>query len=253
MRAVEIAVFLVGSASVVALIVLGRTGVVRQLRRPPMTLAALHVGVYLCCLFYAGRTSVISFGDPRMLYPVFPVILLGFGSVLSGLPRWPAAGPICRAAYACLVGGLVCYGLVHLQAILRPLPGPTYTDQIHRAVEAPIGARNSLKEWVDHHVPPHQPILAADGQACSYFTKREAISLVSTEYSTTPWTEERLRETASRYGVNTLVLFRDGQYNPECVSESPFPTDLLHGKSPPWVVLAAQNSKVIIYQLVVDN
>jgi hypothetical protein len=253
MKALEITVFLVGFTAVIALLVAGRSGVARQWLRPPMTLTALYVGVYLGCLFYAGRTSVISFGDPRMLYPVFPVVLLGFASVLSGLPRWLAAGPLGRAGYIVLAGCLVCYGLVHLQAITRPLPGPTYTDQIHQAVEAPIGARNSLKEWVDHHVPPRQPILAADGQACSYFTKREAISLVSTEYSTAPWTEDRLRETASRYGVNTLILFRDGQYNPECVSESPFLRELLHGNSPPWVVLAAQNSKVIIYQLVVDN
>src|SRR5262249_51488824 len=83
--------------------------------------------------------------------------------------------------------------------------------------------------------------------------KREAISLVSTEYSKSPWTEARLRETASRYGVSTLILFRDGQYNLERASGSPFLTDLLHGNAPPWVVLAAQNSKVMIYQLIDDN
>lgn len=253
MRLLEIGVFLAVSAVLVALLLTRRAEAAGPLRRPPLMLAQLHIAVYVGCLFYAGRTSVISFGDPRMLYPVIPMALLVFGRVLSGLALRSADGSLARLARAVLAGGLACYALVHLQAVLRPLPGPTYAEQIHGAVKAPIGARNSLKEWVDHHVPPRQPILAADGQACAYFTKREAISLVSTDFSKGPWTEERLRETASRYGVSTLILFRDGQYNPESASESPFLADLMRGDAPPWVVLAAQNSKVIIYQLVVDN
>jgi hypothetical protein len=253
MKGLEIGVFLVVSVSTAALLAARRTEVVRQLRCPPMVLASFQISIYLCCLFYAGRTSVISFGDPRMLYPIFPMALLVFGKVLSDLPQWPAAGSRYRIGYALLVGGVVGYGALHLQAVLRPLPGPSYAAEIQEAVETPIGARNSLKEWVDNYVPPRQPILAADGQACSYFIRREAISLVSSEYSTSPWTEDRLRETASRYGADTLILFRDGEYDRDRALGSPFLTDLLHGNSPPWVVLAAENSKVIIYRLVVDN
>jgi hypothetical protein len=223
------------------------------LRHPPLILAQFQVGIYLCCLLYAGRTSVISFGDLRMLYPVFPMALLVFGSAVSTLPVWQSVGRGYRAGYTLLVGGVVCYGLLHCQGILQPLPAAPYAEQIRSAVEGPIGHTNSLKEWIDHHVPPRRPIVAGDGQACGYLMKREAISLVSRDFSKFPWTAERLREVATRYRANILVLFRDGTDTRYCASESPFLADLLRGKSPPWVVPAAQNSKVLVYRLVVDG
>jgi hypothetical protein len=247
-------VILVGMFFAAALILISvcsrRADLFPYLRRPPVLLAGAYLLFYLCALLYAGRTTVISFGDSRLLYPIYPVVLLLLCGVLSTDHARSRANQSPRFGYTLLGVGIVCYSVLNLQDIVRSSPHCAYSHKIRHAIAEPIGDCRSLIHWLDAHVPAHQPILAGDGQACGYFSGRETISLVSAEYSASTWSEDRIRQTAMRYGATILILFQNGKSTLTCAAESPFLTDLLHGAPPPWIVLEAQNSEIMIYRLV---
>jgi len=242
-----LAVLAVAALIAVYYVVRSRADIIRYLLRPPVLLAGVYLGLYLCGLIYAGRTTVISFDDPRMLYPICPIALLLLGGVSSNLPEWSSAVPSRRFGYTLLAVGVVCYSLLHSRNMVTLRPANFHL--IRRATSEPIGDSGSLGDWLRAHTPAHQPIMAGDGQACGYLTRRETISLVSTCYSSATWTEDRIRKTAERYGASVLILFPNGDSSRQVAAESPFINDLLQAALPPWIILETQSRDIKIYRL----
>jgi hypothetical protein len=205
---------------------------------------------YLAGFLYAARTSVISFDDPRILYPIYPMFLLLLGGVIANLPEKTSVAPARRFGHILLISSVVCYGVIHLESMftLRPRTGP----RILRATAGTVGDSDSLKGWLESHTTPHEPILAGDGQACGFITGRETISLVGTEYSVATWTEDRIRATSKQYGARFLVLFPNGDSTRTVAAESPFIHDLLNDELPPWISIVAKNDQIRIYKMVVN-
>ena len=216
---------------------------------PPTALAVLYVGFYLLGLAYAGRTSVISLSDPRMLYPLLPVAFLLFGvaATRAGRSASPREGRVIRSSILLALGS---YCVLHAYGLASPGRSPRPVAVVRGAVDEPIGDARSLAGWLDAHAPPGQTVIAGDGQAFGYFTRRPTVSLVPAAYSSSAWTEGTLRDTAERYRAGYLVLFAEGSESRAVARESPFVDRLLRGGDlPSWIVPEARNRGVKVFRL----
>jgi hypothetical protein len=237
------------SLFLLASLVKDRSAVFRRLREVPVPLVAVFLGFYLCGLLYAGRNTVISFKDPRMLYPMGPALLLLLAALCSGV-RLPSAPRLARALGLLLLGATAaCYGVLQFRDVVLARAQPAYYERVQRDVSEPVGTSASLGDWLAAHVPAGQPIIAGDGQACGYLLRKNTISLVTTEYSPRPWTEDRLRQTARSYNAPVLILFPHGRDTRTVAAESPFIDDVLNGRCPPWLTLAAENGAVKVFAI----
>ena len=88
---VLLAVLALAASTVVYYVTRSRTGIICYLGRPPVLLVEVYIAFYFCALIYAGKTTAMSFEDPRMLYPILPVALWLVGAVFSNLSERASA------------------------------------------------------------------------------------------------------------------------------------------------------------------
>lgn len=219
-----------------------------NLRRASVALVIGYVVVYIGGMFYLGKFSVISFGG-RMFYPLCPVLaLLAAGLFPSGLSG-PEARPRRALSVVLVMAGLLYLGL-HLRSALRVEPDTARPHETFRALLTEAGADGlPLAMWIESHVPEDSVVIAADGQVVGYVLHRRTLALASLEYSAGPWTEARLRDVATSYGADYLVLPLQSRDLAVLARESPFLREVAAGSLPPWLVPAARNQHVIIYRI----
>lgn len=204
---------------------------------------------YMLGLAYAGKSSVVSFADTRMVYPILPALGIIAGKLGNILEK--SAGSmtsrVMRGGVVVMVGSLV--GL-HVRGLWYPVSRPDSTRAVRIAVQEPIADAPSLGAWLAAHSPTGHPILAGDGQALGYLTHRSIVGLGTSHYSRTSWSESAVRDLATRYEAYFLVLLTNGTETRELRHDSAFLRQVdLAVHLPDWISLIACNEHVRIYRL----
>lgn len=231
---------LVAGAALAALVVL----VVRTARRRAVDPAVAIVGVvtvvYAAVLFYVARNSVISYGT-RMFLPILPLLIILFAVLVKPISRRPFPKPAIAAG---LVAYLSC-SMLSLQLNAKP---PSHAA-VASWLAQPTAEGPALQGWLDAHLGPGEPVLAADGQATGYVLKHPVVSLVGSEYSTEGWNEEGVGQTMDRFKIRYLVLYTQakGSGN-QAQAESPFLSRLVAGDAGDHMTLAARNQAALVYE-----
>jgi hypothetical protein len=214
---------------------------------PHVELLLFYVVVYNAGMIYLGMFSVISFGS-RMFFPLLPVYLLLSGLVLTRVQAVPVARSTSLAWTACAAMIVGCYWGINLENTMAHLSVPP--DRVVEASFAfPSRTGGSLRSWFDANVPLDAVVVATNGQATAYALKRKVVSLVGSQYSDQHWDEEEVRAVMQRYGASLLILYPhiDAMIEP-VQQESAFLRELIKGRRPQWLQLAAENGQVMIFQ-----
>jgi hypothetical protein len=226
-----------------------RRSALAGLTRPTALLLGAYVVVYTSAMLCCGKYTVISFDDPRMFYPLLPVVLLWIGAAFPRDTTTPALGWGRLAVAALLLAACAAYPLLQGIGALRTTPASATDDMVAPAAE-PMAGEASLAHWLSRHVGPDDVVLANDGQAFGYYFDRKTVCLASLRHSRAPWTEARLRQLATRYEARFLFVFPASDDFPDLAAESPFLHSLVKGERPPaWVTPVAQSGRCRIFRL----
>lgn len=219
------------------------------LGRPALPL--WYLIVYCAGMLYLGVTSVISF-EPRMFYPVLPVMLLlaarGLQTSFAGL-RADSARPM--VAYAALSVVTIGYLVINGRSYVAPMhEAPDRIVARELGPELPAGT--SLRSWLETHVPAGDTIVSNRGQASAYVLHRKTVSLISDEYSDQRWDEESVRTLMRTYGAEYIVVYFGDGGDP-VLHESSFLSELARLSTPNWLQLAAHNRDVAVFRVTRDS
>lgn len=211
----------------------------------------LLVGVYGACMFYAGLTSVISYGT-RMFVPLLPLLVLLIGMVAHTALTTPeppnTSGTVMRLA----LGASVCVYLVlnslHFLENLRThaQPDPSSIARIMTATNIDGMSPYSI---VRNLTGPTGVIVANNGQAVGHIFQRRTVSLVGPRYSAVEWNENAVRQVAHQFNAAAVVIYvptaaeqNDGESVP-----SVFVRQLTQGDAPSWMKLVYRSQELLIY------
>jgi hypothetical protein len=213
----------------------------RHLSRTAMTMllpAATVWVVYAALIFYAGLTTVISFGA-RMYSPLQPVAYLlvaGLGQAVFG-----AMDQATRRRAGLAVGiGLGVFALVQgFDSIHYSNPAP-HTRLVERLLP--------IRDWLASHAAP-DAVIAAPNQATAYELRHPGLSLVESEYSNQKWTAAHVEEVMAHYHANYLIVY-PGLAVRDAVTqqESPFLGELCEGQAPEWLRAEVSTPGAILYR-----
>jgi hypothetical protein len=195
--------------------------------------------VYCVLMFYVGLHSVISYAA-RMFLPALPLLLLAFASTIEPPPRTALASRVFALA------GFAGYALCGPLNFALPAP-PSGHVAVASRLELPAADGKPLAAWIDGHIGPHEPILAADGQATGHLLRRPTVSLVGVEYSDLVWNEAAIEQTMDRFGIRYLILYKQASGGEK---DSPFLMSLVGGATDAHLRLAAQNDESLIFERV---
>jgi len=212
-------------------------------------LLLVYVVLYNAGMIYLGMFSVISFGS-RMFYPVLPVYLLLSGLILTRVQALPSARStsVAWTWTACAAAIVGSYWGINLEnTMAHRLVSPDRVVEASFALPSETGG--SLRSWFDANVPVGAVVVATNGQATAYALRRKVVSLVGSHFSDERWGEKEVRAVMQQYGATFLILYPSIDPTIESVQqESPFLQALIEGQRPQWLQLAAENSKVMIFQ-----
>lgn len=200
------------------------------------------LGLYTVGMVYLGIFSVISFGT-RMFYPMLPLALLAIGELggrlgaAAGREGWSRRA-LAVAAGAATVAYVFCNGRSAVAA-----PDRTPHEMIEEQLAAPTPEGRPLRAWIDEHVPADAVVIGTEAQATGYALRRRTVSLTEAEYSEEAWDEPRVRALMEAYGAEFVIL------HPVHI-ESSFLEALRRREAPPWLVLAAENGRVMVFRKV---
>jgi hypothetical protein len=195
--------------------------------------------VYSALMFYVGLHSVISYAA-RMFLPALPLLLVAFASMIRPPPRTALASRVFALA------GFAAYAMCGPLNFGLPAPPSGHLEIASRLV-LPAADGKPLTAWIEAHIGPHEPILAADGQATGYLLRRPTVSLVGVEYSDFVWTEHELEETLDRFGIRWLILYAEPQASGG-EKDSPFLMSLVAGRPDSDLRLAARNEQALVFE-----
>jgi hypothetical protein len=205
----------------------------------PAFIVTVVTFVYSVLMFYVGLHSVISYAA-RMFLPPLPLLLLSFASIIEPPPRTALASRVFALA------GFAAYALCGPLNFSLPSPPSGHVEIASRLV-APTADGKPLSEWIDAHVGPREPIMAAEGQATGHWLHRPTVSLVGVEYSDLVWTEAAVERTMERFGIRYLILYANATGGEK---DSPFLTTLVGGRADEHLRLAVRNEQSLIYERV---
>ncbi len=205
------------------------------------------VGGYIAGMIYLGMTTMIIYDfNPRYFLPILPEGLLLGAAIAAAMWRLQMDARRPR-----LIGILVAIALCgYVVENIRDLHNSSYYPG-HVLVAGYFQEQEStpLEQWVETHIPPDSVVLATDGQASAYALHRNMISLVSPRMSHGKWDEEEVRQTMAAFRARYLITYPGMSYElaPE-QDDSPFLHSLVQGEHPSWLVMAAHNSHVAIFE-----
>ena len=207
----------------------------------------LLVGVYVACMFYAGLTSVISYGN-RMFVPLLPLLIL-----LIGLPTHSILSTPSRPNASCTLplalGASLCfYVIVNFFLVLRQ-PPPSDASSLTRIKSAPPVEGVSAHSIVQSLTGPTGVIVANNGQAVGHVFGRPTISLVGPHYSAMEWNEKAVQKAVRRFNANAIVVYvpTATQWNDDDFVPNPFVRELAQGNAPSWMKLVYRSRELLIY------
>jgi hypothetical protein len=218
-------------------------------------LVLLCATVFCLGTFYAGATTVISFGV-RMFVPVLPLALLLLGAALTH--AWGAAAARLAVRRNALLAVLaVAYAGVNL-ATVRHLDLDTPHVAAARALEGAMPDGGSLASWIARAVPPDAVIASTVGLPTGHLLHRRTLATVNDTFSDLRWTADVTRTEMQRFGASYLVLFPEALRGPTSrpgapeplgpALDSPFLRALAAGDCPSWLELAARNERAMIFR-----
>jgi len=208
----------------------------------------LLVGVYVACMFYAGLTTVISYGT-RMFVPLLPLLILLIGLAAHGILTTRARPNASRTAALLALGASLCfYVIVNVFLVLRP-PSPSDPSSITRIMIAPPVEGISAHSMVRSLTGPAGVIVANNGQAVGHVLGRPTVSLVGSHYSAMEWNEKAVRQAVHQFNALAIVIYvpTAAQWNNDDFVPSPFVRQLAQGDAPSWMKLVYRSNELLIY------
>jgi hypothetical protein len=191
-------------------------------------------GLYSASMFYVGSRSVISY-SARMFLPILPLLLLLLGTIVAPVKDAPGARVVALV-------GCAAYALC---ALLDTPPSRSGHLELASRLARPMSDGTPMRAWIDAHVGPQEPLMAADGQATGHLLRRPVVSLVGNDYSDEIWSEGEIERTMERFAIRYLILY-DPATGVE--TESPFLSALIEGRPDRHLRLAARNDASLVFE-----
>jgi hypothetical protein len=225
--------------------------IVRAWRRSEWVATPKFAPVALAWIFcmltaYVGGvtlTFLTTIAGDLMRYtrPVYPLALAVASLVISAALR----GRQVIAAIA-LVGSIL---IIHSRSLVAPPPVPQ-EEPTREALNLDVEPGVTAGAWLLSHISPGGVMVAVDGQAVEYLLHRDVVAIIEPRATSLRLDEAGFRTLMGRFHARYLLLFPG--LAPEFVPEQesiPFLHDLAAGSLPPgWLVPAARNSEVAIYE-----
>ena len=201
---------------------------------------------YCACMFYAGMTSSISYGEARNFVPIASllILLLGWGihTLLSSVPRAPV---LRRSAVIALAASFCLYAYLNALVMRRPAVNAAaeVVAMMDGAAENGKTIRSAIGDIVGSGV-----ILANNGQAVGHVLGARTVSMVGPTFSTAIWNEAKVREAIRRFQVAAVVISAPIAGQPQDDElPSPFIRQLASGQPPAWLKLASRSDRILVY------
>jgi Dolichyl-phosphate-mannose-protein mannosyltransferase len=201
---------------------------------------------YCACMFYAGMTSSISYGEARNFVPIASllILLLGWGihTLLSSVPRAPV---LRRSAVIALAASFCLYS--YLNALVMRRPAVNAAAEVVAMMDSSADNGKTIRSAIGGIVGSGV-ILANNGQAVGHVLGVRTVSMVGPSFSTAVWNEATVREATQRFGVAAVVISAPiaGQRQDDELP-SPFIRQLASGRSPAWLKLASRSDRILVY------
>lgn len=216
----------------------------------------VYIAVYSSLMFYAGMTTVISFG-PRMFVPIIPAILCVF--VLMAYASWRSSlkNHVRLTLQSASLGAFMVYAGVNVVEISRtvyPTPGHVVLATIldDAGVDGSAQERErSILSMIDAEIGNDAVFIANQGQALGHLIQRPVLSLASSWFSQIHWDEESLKEQARRYEAQYLLLVSDDPSG--VLGESAFLESQFEGSGAVWLEEIAANQKSRFFKINSDK
>ena len=194
--------------------------------------------VYLGGVMLAALTSIAA-DFTRYYFPLYPLALAAASAGLSKLHAgvWRTAG----------VAGAVLAVLVIQGRSLGVAPRVAPHIIVERALEEPLPAGGTTREWLLTHSGVQNVIFSVNGQALHYLLKRPVVSIIEPQYSAHPEDEQMLHALMKQFRSRYLIVF-PGMDVPEQDS-NPFLAGLAGGsRVPEWLRSAALGKSVSVWE-----
>lgn len=206
---------------------------------------SMLVAVYGACMFYAGVTSIISYGA-RMFAPVLPLIAIIGGAVAHRIHSETFTRDRVMRVFVLVV--LIAYAVLNLRSLRSPVFDRASIVNAQLAARATSG--QSLREIVQRHTDSGSVLVANSGQALGYLLSRPVVSLVGPHYSTVEWDETAMRGVVDYYGAKLVLITAPNERQPDDsdLIPSSFVRALAGGASPAWLRLVERVGPVSVYQ-----
>ena len=207
----------------------------------------LLVATYSACMFYAGLTSVISYGT-RMFVPLTPPLLLLLALALhTMLAALTPAGSPPRLFLLALAACFCFYVFLNFMVFRLPLRDDASSVVAH--LGSTLGNEKSARTMVLDLVGQWGVIVANNGQTIGHVLGRPTVSLVGPHYSGVEWNEQSMRDTVKQFNAAAIVIYvpiGDESMDRDFVP-SPFVWQLAQGDSPSWMKLVYRSSVLLVY------
>ncbi len=230
-----------------------RKAIVVSFQKAPSVLPIVtYLTVYLGALAYLSYSSHLGFSY-RYCFPVLPLGLVLTGLLVTLITPHLSGLRAGRLAAGAAVVLIACYAFLNLRNTLYPWEGNSiFADRrVTDRLAAPMGSGESLRNWIDEHVPADATIIASYGQPTAYVLQRNTVSLVGHDNSTYNWGQAEMHEVMTRFEANYLILYPDTASHPaaEVQNESQFLSALVRGEAlPEWLELAADNNHAKVFR-----
>lgn len=209
-----------------------------------ISLLYLYLVIYSMGMYYLGVVTPISF-NPRMFFPLLPVVLIslaGLWSILSDRLLLPNIWH--RPAFTVF---LIGYGLMNIQGIWVPSRNPNQV--VLPWLEMRTGTGQPLTGWIKDNIADEAVIVSEEGQATGYTLHRKTISLVPPMFTQTTWNETQIHKVMQSFNADFLLVYTAPETDEmQQHGDSPFLKHLAEGAAPSWLVLAAENPRARLFR-----
>ena len=149
-----------------------RRSILRDGQSRLLALVVAYVMIYIVGMTYVGKHTRISYEDPRMFFPIYPVVLLGVAALFPARGH-RAVRPSFRPVFIGLLAATaVSYSVGQAHGLLG-LYRVGQHELIRLWLAEPIdGTKDthakpmSLADWIETNIPANGVVIAGDGQAC---------------------------------------------------------------------------------------
>lgn len=204
------------------------------------------IGVsYWACLFYAGMTTVITYGA-RYFVPLVPLLALVF-VLLSVHALWQrhVLGAGRRVLNGTIAVGLVTYAFLNLTGYAM-FERRSSIPAMERIVDARDFQGRSGRQVALQLASEGRVLVANEGQVLGHVLGTPTVSLADPWWTAATWNEETIRNLLYTYRAAGLLILRPTT-QAEYADLTDFQLQLSRGVAPYWMRMAFQSSSLAIY------